>query len=69
MWALNQAGLLTHDAKVSERDREEFSKLLVRVKEILWRMNRRTIDPNSMFVKCWDIILILALLFTAFLPS
>jgi hypothetical protein len=47
-------------------DKEQFKKEVLQTRERLRTISMRTINPRSLFLRTWDSITVLALLFTAF---
>ena len=51
----------------TKEGREEFANDVVSMRRQLRTMGQRTIDPQSRFIRYWDLVTVLALLFTAFI--
>ena len=54
------------DPELALADKERFREQTEAIREKLRRMERRTINPQSKFMRYWDQIVVMALLFTAF---
>ena len=62
----NQMGSLDLTVARSKEDQEKFRQQTEDIRRRLRSMERRTINPQSKFMRYWDQIVVLALLFTAF---